>query len=70
MFNITADPSEFTDLAATRPDILKQMHALFAERNATAYEAPKLTEDPAKCTAYVAANQGFLGPYMDTRSEL
>eukprot|EP00041_Stephanoeca_diplocostata_P024115 m.603621 g.603621 ORF g.603621 m.603621 type:complete len:351 (-) comp22455_c2_seq8:2081-3133(-) len=70
LFNITADPSEYTDLAATHPSVLKQMHELFAQRNATAYETPKLAEDPEKCAAYVKANQGFLGPYMDTQSEL
>ena len=59
-----ADPGEHHDLARTEPDVLAKMQALFARRNATAFQAPKIENDAARCAAYVKANSGFLGPYM------
>ena len=65
LFNIREDPSEYHDLAASNPSKLAEMQALFKKRNATAFEAPKRDKDAGGCQAFVDANGGFLGPYMD-----
>ena len=64
LFNIQQDPGEHHDLARAEPDTLARLQALFARRNATAFQAPKIENDAVRCKAYVKANQGFLGPYM------
>jgi hypothetical protein len=45
------------------PAKLKELHDIFVERNKTTFEAVKVKVDAAKCSAYVAAHKGFLGPW-------
>ena len=63
LFNIQDDPSEYTDLSTTMPGKLKEMYALFVERNKTTFQAAKKGVDAEKCEAYVKAHNGFLGPW-------
>ena len=65
LFNIREDPSEYRDLALSNPSKLAEMQALFTQRNATRFEAPKRHTDTNACQAFSDANGGFLGPYMD-----
>jgi len=64
LFNITQDPSEYTDLASTKPIELAAMQALFRERNKTMFETPKRGTDMTTCQAFVAKHHGFVGPYQ------
>jgi hypothetical protein len=66
LFNILSDPSEYHNLATTQQGKLAEMRELFAERNRTTYEAPKVPDDPIKCEAYARNHGGFGGPYMST----
>lgn len=64
LFNIIDDPSEYTDLAASMPEKLAELQALWQKRNATKYWPEKLALDPVKCAAYAKAHKGFEGPYL------
>ena len=65
LFNVSADPSEYNDLAAERPDDVARLTALFKARQATAFGPPHTTQDAAACSAKVAALDGYLGPYYE-----
>eukprot|EP01052_Picozoa_sp_SAG31_P047993 SAG31_NODE_9844_length_1221_cov_1.350267_1_plen_234_part_00 len=64
LFNIIIDPGEHHDLASTHQSKLVDMIELWKLRNATSFQAPRLPPDPAKCRAYVTANGGYTGPYL------
>lgn len=64
MFNIRSDPGETNDLALINPGLLTQLRARFFEVNATQWNVPVCPKDPEACQAYVAANDGFFGPYL------
>ena len=52
------------DLALINPGLLTQLRARFFEVNATQWNVPVCPKDPEACQAYVAANDGFFGPYL------
>eukprot|EP01063_Lacrimia_lanifica_P008670 TRINITY_DN1571_c0_g1_i2.p1 TRINITY_DN1571_c0_g1~~TRINITY_DN1571_c0_g1_i2.p1 ORF type:complete len:1106 (+),score=165.84 TRINITY_DN1571_c0_g1_i2:560-3877(+) len=64
LFNITADPSEYTDLAAQRPDDVARLTALWRKRLETTFSPARVKTDAAKCEANRDAQHGFLGPYL------
>jgi arylsulfatase I/J len=68
LFNISGDPGEYNDLAASRPDDLRHLHALWQTRSATKFGHPQVKKHKARCIAYVKAHSGFVGPYMDWES--
>jgi arylsulfatase A-like enzyme len=64
LFNLTADPTEHTDLAAARPDLLAAMMADFAALNAS-YHPPYIvpaSERPALC-AVALDNDNVAAPW-------
>jgi arylsulfatase I/J len=63
LFNVTSDPSEYSDLAAARPADVARLRALFEARTATAYTPPQTPQDAAACSAKVTELGGYLGPY-------
>ena len=63
LFNVTADPSEYHDLAAARPADVARLRARFDARTATAYHPPHHPQDAAACSANAAKLDGYLGPY-------
>ena len=64
VFNIRSDEGETHDLAQINPGLLKQLRRRFLELNATQWNVPICPKDPEACLAYVAANDGFFGPYL------
>ena len=63
LFNVTADISEYHDLAAERPDEVARLTALFQARIATTYMPPQTAKVAAACTEKVTDLQGYMGPY-------
>ena len=67
LFDIQKDPAEHHDLATTRASKLGQMTELWHQRQTTAFQAPKLKPNPAKCEAYREAHGGYTGPYLSSK---
>ena len=63
LFNVTADPSEYDDLAAARPDDVARLTARFHTLNATRYSPPQTQKNATACSGRVAVHHGFNGPY-------
>ena len=65
LFDVVADPSEYTDLASAQPARVHSMLARLAELNTTIFDRRIPPEDPqCNLTAY-SRYGGFLGPWMD-----
>jgi hypothetical protein len=65
LFDIFADPSEVHDLAGEQASKLAELAKLWAQRNATSFNAPRLATSAQQCQAYAAAHGGYTGPYLD-----
>ena len=65
VFDIRSDPGETNDLAQINPGLLAKLRAQFLKMNATQWNVPVCPKDPEACQAYVAANDGFFGPYLE-----
>ena len=63
LFNVTADPSEYDDLAAARPDDVARLTDRFHTLNATRYSPPLTQKNATACSGRVAVHHGFNGPY-------
>ena len=63
LFNVSADPSEYRDLAALHPDTVASLTAIFRTRLATIYHPPETLQNLTACRSKVAELDGFLGPY-------
>lgn len=61
LFNITADPYERSDLADSRPEVVKQLLSRLAEYNRTAVEARNPPDDPM---ADPELHGGVWGPWL------
>jgi len=70
LFNITADPSEYVNLAGISGGQFARMNLLFQKRNATAFRAVRIKTDQLKCEAARDKRGGFLGPYLQQTEEL
>jgi len=68
LFDVIEDPTETTDLAASRPDVLSTIRARFDELSKTAYQTPYLdgqmncTDDPR---VVEMMDRGFWTPWTD-----
>ena len=65
LFNLTADPSEHNNLAASHPAVMAAMLARFAEIEKVEYHPPSANPAPEdeSCCAAAAKNGGFLVPW-------
>lgn len=63
LFNVTADPSEYDDLAAARPDDVARLTDRFHTLIATRYNPPLTQKNATACSGRVAVHHGFNGPY-------
>ena len=63
LFNVTADPTEHHDLAATQPEQVARLAALYHDLNATMYNPNQTRKDAAACSATAAELGDFNGPY-------
>ena len=64
LFNVTADMSEYHDLATERPDEVARLTALFQARIATKYVPPQTAKVAVACSEKVTELRGYLGPYI------
>ena len=65
LFNLTADPAEQHDLAASQPQALAAMQARLAKELAKQYERPTGKVDRLSFLLALERRKGFFGPYAD-----
>lgn len=70
VFDIKKDEGETMDLATVNPGLLKELRARFFEVNATQWNVETCPADHEQCSSYVAANDGFFGPYLQAKKNL
>lgn len=63
LFNVTADSSEYFDLAAARPADVARLTAQYHALNKTMYLPVQMLQDPRACSSTAAKLGDFLGPY-------
>ena len=64
LFDVFADPTEQTDLAAQRPADVAAMRARIAQLQASVYSPLRGDEDPRACDAALGKYDGFYGPWI------
>ena len=63
MFNVSADPSNYSDLASARPADVARLTAVFRARVAARFHPPQTLQDAAACRDKVVELGGYMGPY-------
>ena len=64
-YNLTQDPTEHFDIAASQPQLVAQMTARLIELNATCFSPRRGDVDPAACTVANERYHGFWGPFSN-----
>jgi len=65
LFNLTADPSERTDLAADFPDLLKKLRDRAGYWNSTVFSPVRGSPQRSACTTAQTTHQNFWGPFLE-----
>jgi len=64
LFDIVADPSEYHDLAASNPSLVKDMLSRIREINQTVFSPRRGVRDPLGCDTAVHKYDGVWGPFL------
>jgi len=64
LYNVTGDPEERIDLAATQPDLLQEMLQELAKQAKTIWYRARTRADPQCMQAAKDLYSGFLGPWI------
>jgi len=64
LYELTADPTEHHDLAASMPAVTKRMRARLDELNQRLYSPDRGKGDPAACQVAEERFGGFYGPFV------
>jgi arylsulfatase I/J len=64
LYNISADPHEIHNIAASHPDVLKKMNERLSELRQTVYAPDRGNLDVEACTVVHNKYHGFWGPWL------
>jgi len=65
LFNVFDDPSEYNEISAAHPAIVKDLQARIDDASATVFNPSRGKVDPDACTKAFSKHSGFWGPFVD-----